>query len=94
MEDLLGASQFHNINTYIISDKYTAASPEAQYDLNHPNAVVKEGDRFGYDYNLFINKGKLDIVHRELRTAQLYRGCPTRLHIYAARRQDAQRSGC
>lgn len=59
MEDLLGASQFHNINTYIISDKYTAASPEAQYDLNHPNAVVKEGDRFGYDYNLFINKGKL-----------------------------------
>lgn len=59
MEDLLGASQFHNVNTYIISDKYTAASPEAQYDLNHPNAVVKEGDRFGYDYNLFINKGKL-----------------------------------
>lgn len=59
MEDLLGATQFHNINTYLISDKYTATSPEAQYDLNHPNAVVKEGDRFCYDYNLLINKGKV-----------------------------------
>ena len=59
MEDMLGANSFHNINTYIISDKYTADSPEADYDLNNPKAVVKEGDRFGYDYNIFVNKARL-----------------------------------
>ena len=59
MEDLLGASTFHNINTYVVSDKYTASSPEADYDLNHPNAVVGEGDKFGYNYNILVNKAKL-----------------------------------
>ena len=59
MEDMLGANSFHNINTYIISDKYTADSPEADYDLNNSKAVVKEGDRFGYDYNIFVNKARL-----------------------------------
>ena len=59
MDDLLGATTFHNVNTYVVSDQYTATSPEAQYDLNHPNAEVKEGDRFAYDYNILVNKGKL-----------------------------------
>ena len=59
MDDLLGATTFHNVNTYVVSDQYTATSPEAQYDLNHPNAVVKEGDRFAYDYNILVNKGKV-----------------------------------
>jgi len=51
MEDLLGAASFHNINTYL-----TGTGDEAQYDLNNPNQVVKEGDRFAYDYNLLVNK--------------------------------------
>jgi hypothetical protein len=55
MEDLLGASQYHNINSYALG-KYAADDPRVQYDLNNPNAVVKEGDKFGYDYNLFVNK--------------------------------------
>ena len=55
MEDLLGASTFHNINTYAVGS-YAADSKEVQYDLNHPNAVVKEGDKFGYNYNLLVNK--------------------------------------
>ena len=59
MDDLLGANTFHNINTYAVSDKYTANDPETQYDLNHPNAIVKEGDRFGYDYNLLVNNAKV-----------------------------------
>ena len=29
------------------------------YDLNNPNGVVKEGDRFGYDYNLLARRGVL-----------------------------------
>ncbi len=55
MEDLLGASQFHNINTYALG-KYPSTSNEVQYDVNNPNAVVKEGDKFGYDYNILVNK--------------------------------------
>ena len=59
MEDLLGANTFHNINTYAISDIYNAHSDEVQYDLRNRNAVVKEGDRFRYDYNLLVNTGKV-----------------------------------
>ena len=59
MEDLLGANSFHNINTYAISDIYNANSDEVQYDLRNRNAVVKEGDRFRYDYNLLVNTGKV-----------------------------------
>lgn len=58
MEDLLGAEYFHNINTYAIG-KYSPSSPEVQYDLNHPNARVGVGDKFGYDYNIYVNKGNL-----------------------------------
>ena len=58
MEDLLGATQFHNINTYALGT-YSANADEIQYDLNNPNAVVKEDDKFGYNYNLLVNNGKL-----------------------------------
>lgn len=58
MEDLLGATQFHNINTYALGT-YPANADEIQYDLNNPNVVVKEDDKFGYNYNLLVNNGKL-----------------------------------
>ena len=58
MEDLLGAEQMHNVNTYAIGT-YAPDADEVQYDLNHPNAIVKEGDKFGYNYNLLVNNGKL-----------------------------------
>ena len=57
MEDLLGANTFHNINTYALGT-YPATDGRIQYDLNNPNGVVKEGDRFGYDYNLLVNKAQ------------------------------------
>lgn len=58
MEDLLGAEYYHNVNTYAIGT-YPADDPRVQYDLNHPNALVREGDRFGYDYNLYVDNFKL-----------------------------------
>lgn len=58
MEDLLGATTYHNINTYALGT-YDRNSPEIQYDLNNPNAVVREGDKFGYNYNLLVNNAKL-----------------------------------
>ncbi|KXB84042.1 TonB-dependent receptor [Prevotella sp. DNF00663] len=56
MEDLLGATSFHNINTYALGT-YAPGADELQYDLNHPNALVGKGDIFAYDYNIFVNKG-------------------------------------
>ena len=58
MEDLLGATTFHNLNTYVIKN-YGEKADEVQYDLNNPNQEVKEGDRFGYDYNILVNKANL-----------------------------------
>ena len=53
MDDLLGAKNFHNVNNYAIGT-YTRSSDAVQYDLNHPNALVGEGDKFGYDYNINV----------------------------------------
>ena len=55
MDDLLGAWSFHNVNTYVVGT-YAENSNEVQYDINHPNQIIGEGDRFGYDYNILVNK--------------------------------------
>jgi len=61
MEDLLGASTFHNINSYALGT-YDIINPYVQYDLNTMGVnglgkLVYEGDKFGYDYALKVNKG-------------------------------------
>ncbi len=58
MEDLLGANTFHNINTYALGN-YPSSDVRVQYDLNNPNAEVKVGDRFAYDYNLLVRKAQV-----------------------------------
>ena len=58
MEDLLGANSFHNINTFVVGT-YAETADEVQYDMNNPNARVGKGDRFGYDYNILVNKATL-----------------------------------
>ncbi|MBR5928503.1 MAG: TonB-dependent receptor, partial [Prevotella sp.] len=55
MEDLLGASVYHNINTYALGN-YSDTDDKVQYDLNNRNAAIKEGDVFGYDYYIKVNK--------------------------------------
>ena len=58
MDDMLGASTYRNINFYALGN-YPEGSDKLQYDLNHPNAVVGEGDKFGYDYNIITQKAQL-----------------------------------
>ncbi|MBQ6188130.1 MAG: TonB-dependent receptor [Prevotella sp.] len=63
MEDLLGASSFHNINTYALGN-YANNDPRVHYDLNTAGAngagkLIYEGDKFGYDYNINVHKGVL-----------------------------------
>jgi len=60
MEDLLGAASYHNINTYALGT-YDASSDYVQYDLNtmgsnRAGKLIYEGDKFGYDYNLMVQK--------------------------------------
>lgn len=47
--DLLGA------DTYLDIDQFATDIDETQNDLQKPNRLVKEGDRFKYNYNLFAN---------------------------------------
>lgn len=58
MEDLLGATTFHNTNYYLVGTN-SMSSDAVQYDVNNPNKEIKVGDRFGYDYNILVNKGNL-----------------------------------
>ena len=60
MEDMLGANMYHNINTYALGN-YAEGSDAVQYDLNTActdgkGKQIKEGDKFGYNYNLLARK--------------------------------------
>jgi hypothetical protein len=54
VDDLLGGDFYHNWDKFAERD-YPQGSPAIQNDLNHPNQVIKEGDKFGYDYTGNIN---------------------------------------
>ena len=64
MEDLLGASTFHNVNTYVVGT-YLSSDMQAMYDADHPNKEIKVGDRFAYDYNIFVNRMNLWATYAE-----------------------------
>ncbi|MBR1733253.1 MAG: TonB-dependent receptor [Alloprevotella sp.] len=55
MEDLLGGTRYTDIDKFAASD-YGLGSEEAQNDLRYWNRQVKEGDKFGNNYNIFVNK--------------------------------------
>ncbi|MDD5780738.1 MAG: TonB-dependent receptor [Bacteroidales bacterium] len=58
MEDLLGGNRYIDIDKFAIND-YGPNSDEAQNDLRNPNRSISEGDKFGYNYNIFVNKANL-----------------------------------
>lgn len=57
MEDLLGGTEYTDIDKFAAND-YGPGSIEAQNDLRNPNRKIKEGDKFGYNYNIFVNKAR------------------------------------
>ncbi len=54
VEDLLGGDFWLDIDKFAERDFEDPTL--AQSDLNHPNHIVKEGDKFGYDYIANINQ--------------------------------------
>lgn len=58
MDDLLGAELFTDYDRYSARD-YGEHSQTALNDMLNPRAQVKEGDKFGYNYNIFVDKANL-----------------------------------
>lgn len=54
-EDLLGAFLFRDVDKYAQRD-FPADFTAADNNLNTPNHIVREGDRFGYDYEAHLSK--------------------------------------
>lgn len=57
MADLLGGTTFTDVDKFAVND-YGIDSQEAQNDLRNPNRQISVGDKFGYNYNLFVNKAR------------------------------------
>lgn len=58
MADLLGGTTFTDIDKFA-ANEYGMGSQEAQNDLNNPNRKIAVGDKFGYNYNILVNKARL-----------------------------------
>ena len=58
ISDLLGGTFWVDIDNFALRDNGLNAI-EIQNDVNNPNRVVKEGDIFGYNYNIYNNSGLL-----------------------------------
>ncbi len=58
MNDLLGAHKYTDIDKFSAGDHGTN-SYIIQNDLDNPNRLIREGDKFGYDYNIYVNKANL-----------------------------------
>lgn len=56
VKDLLGGDFWVNVNQFILRD-YDEAT--AQNNVAEYNQIIKEGERFGYDYNLHMNKAEV-----------------------------------
>lgn len=58
IDDLLGGTYWVDIDQFAQRD-FKTDEIIIQNDLNNPNRIVREGDKFGYDYDLRQQSGKL-----------------------------------
>ncbi|MEO7308463.1 MAG: TonB-dependent receptor, partial [Ferruginibacter sp.] len=58
VDDLLGGEFYVDVNQFGERD-FPTNPGAAQNDLNHPNRILGEGDKFGYNYDLNIKKGSV-----------------------------------
>lgn len=57
LDDLLGATFWIDVDQF--AENLGVDNAFAQNDISNPNRKVKQGDKFGYDYSLNINRGEL-----------------------------------
>lgn len=58
MDDLLGANKYIDIDKFSVGDHGTN-SLIIQNDVDNPNRRIYQGDKFGYDYDIYVNKVNL-----------------------------------
>lgn len=58
MKDLLGANKYTDVDKFSVRD-YGYNSSMIQNDLDNPNRLIGEDDKFGYNYNIFVNKANV-----------------------------------
>lgn len=54
-KDLLGGDFWLNINQFA-QRAYPTEPEKWQYDVDNPNRIIKNGDKYGYDYKMTMNK--------------------------------------
>lgn len=57
MADLLGGTRYTDIDKFASKD-YGYGSKEEQNDLRNPNRQIGVDDKFGYNYNIFVEKAR------------------------------------
>ena len=57
LADMLGGNSFTDYDKFA-ANEYGRDSQEAQNDLNNPNRKVGVDDKFGYNYNILVNKAR------------------------------------
>jgi hypothetical protein len=55
VNDLLGADYWLNVNPLAARGLTTSVEDALQNDIDEPNRIIKEGEKFGYDYDIHIN---------------------------------------
>jgi hypothetical protein len=55
VDDLLGGEFYVNVNQFAERD-FPTDNAAIQFDLDNPNRILYEGDKFGYDYNINISR--------------------------------------
>jgi hypothetical protein len=55
LDDLLGADFFVDYNTFAIRD-YPNNPSVKQNDLDRPDRIIRQGDKYGHDYNINVSK--------------------------------------
>ncbi|MER3497179.1 MAG: TonB-dependent receptor, partial [Chitinophagaceae bacterium] len=55
VDDLLGGEFYVNVNQFAERD-FPVNNTANQYDLDNPNRILHEGDKFGYNYNINVSK--------------------------------------
>lgn len=58
LKDMLGANTFIDIDKFAARD-WGINSDMAQNDLDNPNRNIEVGDKFGYNYNMYVQKTNL-----------------------------------
>lgn len=56
VKDLLGGDYTVDVDRFVLRDSLVENPNVAQNDLNNPNRIIREGDKFGYNYDMDIRE--------------------------------------